>query len=189
MPCCARKTNFVNGLSILAVLSLLAVASPALGLDKRCEDVRNVLQQKGTLLRAYLNNASKPGIRDDSEIVKDLGAEIGHLRDEILNLEKELEACKGERAAEIQDGISAVKSEEGQYAAKSCRELTRRLVVLVRAVNHFRRREHSSVSEFTSQEKKAFREAAQELEAVRDALRARCSAPSEAGRSQRGAKP
>ncbi len=157
-----------------------------MGSDKRCEDLRNVLHQKGTLLRAYLNNASKPDSRDDSEIVKALGAEIGHLRDEILSLEKELEACKGEGSAEIAEGLSAIKSEEGQYAAKSCRELTRRLVALVRAVNHFRRREHSSVSEFTSQEKKGFREATLELEAVRDALRARCSAPSEARSSQLG---
>ncbi len=176
-------------LLILAALSLLVIATPALGLDERCEALRNDLGQKGQRLRQYLDTASKFDNRDDSETVKAIGSKIAKLRDEILNLEKQFEACKGEKSAGSAQGLSTVKSEEGQHATKSCRELTKRLVGLVRTVRLFQRREHSLLSELTPQEKKEFREATQELTAVREALRSRCSAPSASRTSQHQTKP
>jgi len=181
--------NFIRGLTILAALSFLAIPMPALGLEKRCEILRDSLEQKSLRLGQYLNAASKFDSRDDSEIVKALGSKISDLKEEILKMEKELAACKGEKSAANPEGLSTVKSEDSEYATKSCSELNKRLVALVKTVHSFRRRENSLLSELSLQEKKEFRDASEELKAVRDALRSRCSTPTSPRPFRREAKP
>jgi len=181
--------TFACNLLILCTLSFLTATIPALALDKRCEGLRRDLEQKNLRLQEHLHAATKFDGRDDSEETKAIATKIAGLKEEILRLEKELEACGGERSARVPEGLSTVKSDNGEHATKSCGELRKRLVELVKTVHSFRKRENSLLSRLTPEEKKEFREASEELKTVREALKSRCSVPTRPGPSRLDVKP
>lgn len=170
--------NFICSLLAALLLSIIAYPEPIFGQDGSCEVIRNDLQQKNRLLVEYVAGLKKLDSRVDPEIVNLLNSKIVELRQEILQSEKELAACQGQRGPRAMEGLAPTKSEDGEHLTKSCGELRKRFVILVKSVHSLRRREGSMLSELTAAEKKELHEASEELKGVREALTSRCSAPS-----------
>ncbi len=181
--------SFVCSLFSFCTLSFLVATTPALALDNRCEALRRDLENKSLRLGEHLNAASKSNGRDDSEEAKAMISKIADLKEEILRLERELEACTDEKSAKLEEGLSTVRSEEGEYATKSCGDLRKRLVDLVKTVHSLRKRDNSRLSRLTPEEKREFRGASEQLKTVREALKSRCSAPTPPRPSSGDAKP
>ncbi|MGO9119749.1 MAG: hypothetical protein ACLQPD_19315 [Desulfomonilaceae bacterium] len=168
----------MNPLYILMLLILSAVMLPAehvLGQNKPCEILRADLEQKNLRLKEYVNILKRFTELQDDEMVGLINPKIAELRQQIANKRNDLEKCEEKRSFGTPDGLSSPKSETGEYATKSCSELRKRLVALVRSVHPLRRREISLISELTENEKKELREASEELKTVRQILKNRCS--------------
>jgi hypothetical protein len=166
-----------HNLVVILLLSVALLAEPAFGAEKQCEVLRNDLWQKNLRLGEYEDALKKFDKRHDSEVMHVLGSKVTDLRMDIQRLEKELEACDDQKPSKAPEGLSPVKSEDGQHATKSCGELRKRLVILVKSVHSLRRRESSLLEEISDAEKKELREASEELKSVRAALESRCAAP------------
>lgn len=173
----AKSMTVLHNLLIILVLSLAMLAEPVFGVEKPCEALRTDLLQKNLRLTEYEEALKKFDKRHDSEVVHLLGSKITDLRLDIQKLEKDLEACDSQKLSRGPEGLSPVKSEDSQHATKSCGELRKRLVVLVKTVHSLRRREGSLLAEINDADKKELREASDELKSVRAALESRCSAP------------
>jgi hypothetical protein len=169
--------KFLYGLLALSLASMIISPQYALGQDRTCEVIRKDLQEKNLRLAEYVEALKKFDNRVEPEIANLLNAKIEELRQRISQTEKELAACEGRRGPRADEGLSPVRSEEGEQATKSCGELRKRLMILVKTVNILGRRDKSLLSELTAQEKKELREASEELKSVRQAIRNRCSAP------------
>ncbi len=169
--------TILRNLLIILLLSFAVLAEPVFAAERRCDTLRTDLLQKNLRLTEYEEALKKFDKRHDSEVVHLLGSKITDLRLDIQKLEKELEACDSQQLSKVPEGLSPVKSEDSQHATKSCGELRKRLVVLVKTVHSLRRRESSLLAEITEAEKKELREASEELKSVRAALELRCSAP------------
>lgn len=169
--------NVCRCLLFISLLTSICLAQPVLGADTRCEILRNDLRQRNLRLGEYQDALKKFDSRHDAEIIQVLGSKITDLGLEIQKLEKELEACDGKNFSRSPEGLSPVKSEDGRHATKSCGELRKRLIILVKTVHSLRRRESSLLEAITDAEKKELREASEELKTVRAALESRCSAP------------
>jgi hypothetical protein len=167
----------LHSLLVILLLAVVVLAEPVFGAETRCEALRNDVRQKNLRLGEYEDALKKFDKRHDSEILHVLGSKITDLSIDIQKLEKELEACDGQKLSEVPEGLSPIKSEDGQHATKSCGELRKRLIVLVKSVHSLRRRESSLLEGITDAEKKELREASEELKTVRAALESRCSAP------------
>jgi hypothetical protein len=168
----------MNLLSILMLLILSLIILPAehvSGQNKPCEILRADLEQQTLRLKEYINALRKFTELQDEEMIGVITPKIGELSQQIADKKKDLEQCEDERSSKTRDGLSPPKSETGEYATKSCNELRKQLVSLVRTVHSLRRREISLVSQLTTKEKKELREASEELKTVRQILKARCS--------------
>jgi hypothetical protein len=163
--------------SILVVSLLMPIMNPTLGSGQNnpCEILRADLARKDLRLTEYMNTAKKLDERDDREIVHAIHSKVTELRSHMIKLEKELQECEDRKEVTEPDGLSSVQSEEGENATKTCGELRKRLVVLVKNMHYLRRRESSLLSQLTDAETKELQETATELKAVREALRNRCS--------------
>jgi len=168
----------MNLLYILMLLILSVIILPAehvSGQSKPCEILRADLEQKTLRLKEYINALKKFSELQDDEMIGGISPKIAELRQQIDNKKKDLEQCGDERSLKTRDGLSSPKSETGEYATKSCNELKKRLVWLVRSVHSLRRREISLVTELTNNEKKELRDASEDLKTVRQILKTRCS--------------
>ena len=181
--------KFLYSLLAFSLVSVIMSPQSALGQGKPCEVIRNDLQQKNVRLAEYVDALKKFDNRAEPEIANLLNAKILELRQRISQSEKELAACEGRRGPRAEEGLGPVKSEEGEQATKSCGELRKRLMILVKTVHSLGRREKSMLSELTVEEKKELREASEELKSVRQAIRNRCSAPLTPKFLRRHAKP
>jgi len=154
--------------------------NPALGSgqDYQCEILRADLAQQNLRLTEYMNTVKKLNDRDDSEIIRAIYSKMGELRRQITKLEKDVQECadsKDGKEVTAPDGLSPAQSEDGENATKTCGELRKRLVVLIKNAHHLRRRESSLLSHLTAAETKELQGTATELKAIREALRNRCS--------------
>ena len=168
----------MNLLYILMLLILSVIILPAehvSGQSKPCEILRADLEQKTLRLKEYINALKKFSELQDDEMIGVISPKIAELRQQIDNEKKDLEQCGDERSLKTRDGLSSPKSETGEYATKSCNELKKRLVSLVRSVHSLRRREISLVTELTNNEKKELRDASEDLKTVRQILKTRCA--------------
>ena len=159
-----------------------------LGQDNPCEILRADLAQKNLRLTEYMNTVKKFDDRDESEIIHAIRSKMAELRPQIIKLEKELQECEDRKEVTAPDGLSSAQSEEGEHATKTCGELKKRLVVLVKNMHYLRRRESSLLSQLTATETKEQQETATELKALREVLRNRCSAPQNSKVSRQGPK-
>ena len=163
---------------LLSLATLITDPASVSGQDNRCEILRSHLAQKNVRLTEYMNTVKKLHDRDDGEIIHAINSKMAELRDQIIGLEKELRECediKGKKEPATPDGLSPAQSEEGEEATKTCGELRKRLVALVKTLHYLRRRDSSLLSRVTDAERKQLQETTSELKAVREALRNRCS--------------
>ncbi len=172
------RSGIMNLLYVVLLLILSAVMLPAEHVwaqNKPCESLRADLEEKNLRLKEYVNTLKKFTELQDDEMIGVINPKIAELRQQIANKKNDLEKCEDKRSFRPPDGLSSPKSETGEYATKSCSELRKRLVALVRSVHPLRRREISLISELTDTEKKQLHDALEELKKVRQILKSRCS--------------
>jgi hypothetical protein len=172
------RSGIMNLLYVVLLLILSAVMLPAEHVwaqNKPCESLRADLEEKNLRLKEYINALRKFTELQDEEMVGVITSKIGEFAQQIADKKKDLEQCEDERSSKTRDGLSPSKSETGEYATKSCNELRKQLVGLVRTVHSLRRREISLISELTDTEKKQLQDALEELKKVRQILKTRCS--------------
>ena len=170
---------FIYGIFVFSLLPFIVVPTSCFGRNDPCEILRADLAQQNLRLIEYMKTVKKLDDRDDSEIIQAIYSKVVELRRRISKLEKELHECedsKDDKGVAAPDGLGPVQSEEGENATKTCGELRKKLMVLVKNLHHLRRRESSLLSQLTDAEKKELQETATELKTVREALRNRCSA-------------
>jgi predicted nucleic acid-binding Zn-ribbon protein len=179
---------FIHSILVFSLLSSIMMPISCFGQDNPCEIVRADLDQKHLRLTEYLNTAKKLDDRDDSEIITAIHSKIAEFRQQVARLEKELQECEDRKAVRGPDGLSSAQSDDGEDATKTCGELRKRLVVLVKNMHYLRRRQSSLLSQLTAAETKELQETATELKAIREALRNRCSVPTNSKEFHRGHK-
>lgn len=160
----------------------------AIGQENPCEILRADLSRKNLRLTECENTVKKFDDRDDSEIIHAIRTKMTELQRQITKSEKELQECEDRKEVTAPDGLSSAQSEEGEHAAKTCGDLRKRLVVVVKNMHYLRRRESSLLSQLTAAETKELQETATELKALREVLRNRCSVPQNSKVSRRGPK-
>jgi hypothetical protein len=181
--------KFVDSLLAFSLMCIVMSPQSALSQSKPCDVILRDLEEKNLRLAQYVDALKKFDNRAEPDIANLLADKITELRQHISQSEKELAACEGRRGPRPAEGLGPVKSEQGEQATKSCGELRKRLMTLVKTVHTLGRREKSMLSELTAEEKKELREASEELQSVRQAIRNRCSAPPTPKFLRRHAKP
>ncbi len=162
---------FLLVLALSLLFSLPAHGSPA---EKPCESLRQDLEGKKQRMSEYIGVLQKFSDQNDIEIVGAMNQKISELADQMLKLEKEIADCDKQKPVGPNQGLNAVKSDEGKYATAKCGELRKKLVQLLQKVQSLKRRENSLLSEFTPVDKRELREASEDLEAIKAALKTRC---------------
>jgi hypothetical protein len=159
---------------IVAVLSSSpGYSSPT---AEQCVAMRKDLESKSERMSEYISMLQKFSDQKDIEVIGVMNQKISELAEQILKLEKDLADCDKQKPNVSNQGLGVVKSDEGRYATARCGELRKKLVQLLQKAQSLRRRENSLLSEFTSADKRELREAEQDIEAVKAALKARCPA-------------
>jgi hypothetical protein len=154
--------------------------------EDSCDEIRRELAVKKRQMVNYSGAVKKLNDHNDAPIVGLLNHKITELADQINKMDAELRECSA--LSESESEISQVKvAQEDLYGAKSCGELRRMLVQLIRKVNSLKRRETSLFSELTQLERNELEAANEELAKVRTALKSRCAEPPK-GRSSAGIK-
>jgi len=106
-------------------------------------------------------------------LVAALGGKINELLAEIIKEEERLDSKK-QGSAVIAEGMSSVRSDAGEYLAKSCPELKTLLVQLLRKSSPLKRRSKSTFSELSAHEKEELEKASIEYKTVVEIMKARC---------------
>lgn len=82
-----------------------------------------------------------------------------------------------EQAAPTPQGMAPPRVDDTTLYSKSCPELKKALVPLIRKVNEMKRREKGLFSEFTEKEREELAKSSQTLEDIKIQLRQRCQEP------------
>lgn len=171
------QKSFLFFLVVLALPCLFSAPTWGLPGEKTCEELRQDLERKKQRMSGYISVLQRFNEQNDMEVVEAVNLKISEVADQMLKLEKDMADCDKQKPAGPNQGLNIVKSDEGQYATAKCGELRKRIVQLLQKVQSLRRRENSLLSEFTPADRRELREASQDLEAVKAALKARCPTP------------
>jgi hypothetical protein len=165
---------------LLIFCGLHSVAQP----EDSCKEIRKELEVKKRQMLNYAGAVKKLNDLNDAPIVTLLNHKIAELADQIDKMDAELRECS--TLAESESEINPVRSiTDEPYRSKSCGELRRMLVQLLRKFHSLKRRESSLFSELSQLEKTELESANDELAKVRNALKSRCGEPPK-GRSSAG---
>lgn len=137
--------------------------------------MKKELGTKQKELNSYLDALEKSRQEHDSLLLGALNYKIDQIISQIATLEEKAANCGESQETAKVEGFSSVKSEEGQFATKSCGELRKMMVQVIRRVNALQRRENSLLSELTTSEKSELKDARQDLDKIRKILNTRCA--------------
>lgn len=158
-------------LAVFLLLILAAESSGAAGEDA-CSAIARNLKHTKWQLKEYLEAMQKVTDQNDARLLELLNHKISDLSERVRSLETEHAACPD---AKLDEGLTTVKTDEDQYATKSCAELSKMLLQLLRKTAGLKRRERSLFSELTPSEKAELQEWNQELQTVKSILKTRCA--------------
>jgi hypothetical protein len=175
-----KRPTVYSTLLVLLSLSLLLL-NPVSAAEDACAVIAKSLDQKKQQLGDYFEALKKLHSERDARLLEVLNFKIGDLSEQIRSLEAEMAGCPGRNTGE---GLSAIKSDEDQYATKSCDDLRKMLLQLLRKTASLKRREKSLFSELTTTEKAELQDANRELQIVKSELKKRCSQPTPKPQSQ-----
>jgi hypothetical protein len=140
-----------------------------------CRSIRDRLEQDQHRLTEYLLALQVSYDRHDFHLSEALNQKIVNLRREVDRLKERVSACSRMGKAQTSEGLSSAKTEEAQFATKSCSELRKCLLPLLRKIRALKRREKSVLSNLTPEEEAELTEASEQLKEVNSALKARCA--------------
>lgn len=176
----------------MATLTLLLTACTVFAADHtpsvvedRCDAARKEMMSKKVELSEYVDALSKSHAKDDYAFMDVLNFKINELITRTKELERELASCPEPRQATPPPGMSGMKSDEEVIAEKSCGDLKKMLVMLMRKVNSLKRREKSVFSGLSPEEKSELSKVESELKTVKENLGKRCGAAETPGSLQR----
>ncbi|HMK37545.1 MAG TPA: hypothetical protein VK463_20905, partial [Desulfomonilaceae bacterium] len=165
MPEKARRILF-------AFVLIFLVAGNCARAEDSCAILARDLEQRKRQLADYLEASQKLRQDKDMRLIELLNYKIEDLADQIRTIETEMAGCT---TGTTEAGLSEVKSDEGQYATKSCFDLRNMLVQLLRKTSSLKRREKSLFSDLTPAEKNELQEATHDLQIVKSILKGRCA--------------
>jgi hypothetical protein len=162
-------------LAILLILSFsLLLVNYVSAAEDACSVISKSLEQKKRQLGDYFEALKRLHNERDARLLEVLNFKIADLSEQIRGLEVEMAGCPRGNTGE---GLSAIKSDEDQYATKSCEDLRKMLLQGLRRTASLKRREKSLFSELTTAEKAELQEANRELQIVKSELKKRCAQP------------
>jgi hypothetical protein len=159
----------------MAVFVALALSTEAAAVGgDACATVAQNLKQTKAQLKEYLEAFQKLRNEKDARLLELLNHKINDLSERVRELDAEFAGCPN---AKLDEGLTTVKSDEDQYATKSCPELSKMLLQLLRKTAALKRRERSLFSDLTATEKAELQQWNEELRIVKSVLKNRCSEP------------
>jgi hypothetical protein len=165
--------SFPSLLFLIVTVPAIFFSEFVMAADKGCEALRKDLELKRAQIAEYRATLDKFRGRGEAELESALKHKINDLQEKI-NRAEEVTDCVKVTAAATPEGISPVKTDAGEYVTKSCAELRTMLVQLLRKTKSLKRREHSTFSELTSEEKTILRDSEKQLRTVTTILKSRC---------------
>ncbi len=163
-------------LFVILVLSYFVLGGPLILFSQgECDKSLRELEQKKKLLVEYEEALQKFLKEKDEKLLSVLRHKVVDLSQQIMVLEAAVANCPGVRKSAVGEGLSSIKSDEEKYATKSCGDLRRMLVQLIRKINSLKRREASLFSDLNPLERSELRDANEELALVKSILKARCA--------------
>jgi hypothetical protein len=185
--CKLRVVMPVVTLGLLLAACILVFAedhTPTVAAD-RCEAVRKEMMRKKEELAEYVDALAKSHAKDDYSFMNVLNFKINELITSTKELERELVGCPEPRQVAPPPGMSGIKSDEEAISAKSCEDLKKMLVPLIRKVNSLKRRDKSVFSGLSLEEKSELSKAESELKIVKESLGKKCGTAGTPGSLQR----
>jgi hypothetical protein len=140
-----------------------------------CDQVKTDLDDKRQRLDEYLQALQTYYDKRDFRISETLNYKIKQLKEELRILEQEAADCSARSSTSMHQGLSATKSEQAQYATKSCAELRSLTLPLVRKVQALKRKEKSLLAGPTPEEEAELAEASEQLKVIAGILKTRCT--------------
>ena len=172
-----RTTSPGIVLEVLAVITVCALLVGAYqlyeGADKECEEAKLALEANVQLVREYVAALESAKERGEAALITLLNKKIDHLVEAIVKAEAQKDCDKSNTRDKLH-GMGPVKSEENEYATKSCDELRTIMVQLLRKTSPLKRRATSTFSELSSVEKQELDDATRDLKAVLAATQITC---------------
>lgn len=141
-----------------------------------CAAMRRELLQLRTELSELVDALNKSNAQEDYTLMGVLNYKINQLITRSKELERGLANCPEVPQNVAPPGMSGTKSEEGILAEKSCSELRKMLLPLMRKINSLKRREKSVLSGLTAEEKTELSKAESDLALIKETLTRKCNA-------------
>ena len=176
-------------LLVMVSLPLCLIPETLTATDDRCDAARRELLKNKEELTEYVDALNKSHAKNDYAFMDILNSKINELISRTRELEKELAGCPEPKPPLAgQQGMTGVKSDDELMAEKSCPELKKTLVPVIRKINGLKRREKSLLSGLSPEEKSELAKAETELRIVKENLKKKCSAPEPPGSLQKRLK-
>lgn len=169
----------MNPVHVLLVVFMISLASGIGIAEDSCKTAKKEIGLKRQQLSEYVTAMMK--MKNDAYLKNAFQYKIDEITKEIHQMESDLDTCT-ESGPEKVETAGGAKSEENQYATRSCGDLTRMLVQTIRKTNTLKRRTQSIFSDLSSKEKSELEQATQDLENIRATLKSRCSQTGGTGR-------
>lgn len=172
----------MTGLRILLICIFFSIAMAydlveASPTDERsCREVQAILESKRKQLAEYLLSLKKSQPEGDAAYLRVLNYKISELLNEIVNI-PEIADCRhaAERTkVKTFHGMGPIKFDTTEHCTKTCPELKKLLVQLVRKTSALQRREHSTFSELSDTENQELQDARREIRVIVEVMKARC---------------
>jgi hypothetical protein len=178
MPRCAvlRYGGIVALCIVLGAHSPASSEESSSGDDLRCSVIRSEVKSKRGQLAGHIDALRK--LNDQSELLA-MGVvnhKIYEIIEELKTLEEISRTCAGQIPPETASGLSAVKSDPARYANKSCDELRKILILVLKQVSGLKRREISLFSSLTAAELQELQEAEKTIKELQTAMQRKCPA-------------
>jgi hypothetical protein len=177
----------------IATLLLVGLASAMLfhwgdiseAAENDCAAAKASYEMNKRRVGEYLVALERAESRGEANLVEVLKRKIDQLLEQIVDAENPGQ-CERKTNVKMPSGISPAKSDETEYATKSCDELKVTLVRLLRKTSPLKRRAGSAFSDLSSAERQEYDEAARELKAVLATTRLKCGADKTAASVRQG---
>jgi len=171
------------------VAALFLAPQISLATDNDCEAARKVLTTRKQQISEYVAALKKASDENDLQIMELLNFKVNELIEQTRVLEKKVSECEARVSVAGSPGVSTSKSDEGKYATKSCDELKRALLPIMRKLNILEKKQRSLFSELTSAERADLDSSTQEIKTIENILKTRCAPNKQAGPSKRRPRP
>ena len=172
-------------IAVSCSFAVLFIAGYSFAGNERCTLVRQTVEEKRRLIGEYTSALQNAYNQKDFTIAEVLNFKINELRSQVKELEKILTDCPKPKPRTADEGLTPAKSDKATYSNKSCAELRKSLLTLVRRIHTLTRRKKSLLSSLSAEEEVELTEASRALKKVERAIKNKCSKRRGSGRRLR----